>query len=147
MWRNLLQRLENVNDNKKKWTTKDSFVVEKKKGKLKTYAMLIAIYIQFFKICCFFNQFIIVTNQKNFNFLVTSHVLIWHTINIKIIRLIYNNCDDYIQVFHLQATSPQAISTRTKSKIFFISIYDFGMPKICFCQKYHIWKLFPLLHH
>ncbi len=63
---------------------------------MKTYAMLIAIYIQNFKIFCFFNQFVIVTNQKLFNFLVTFHVLIWHTINIKTIRLIYNNCDDYI---------------------------------------------------
>jgi hypothetical protein len=82
---------------------KYSFVVEKKRkktkmGKLKTYAMLIAIYIQIFKIFCFFNQFVVVINQKLssdiscFYLAYNKHVDHW---------LIWNNCDDYIQVFHL----------------------------------------------
>ncbi len=50
MWENLLHKPENVNDNKEKWVTKESFVIERKRkqgkmGKFNTYAMEIAIYI------------------------------------------------------------------------------------------------------
>jgi hypothetical protein len=53
---------------------------ETQMGKLNTYDALFIMHIQLFKIL-FFNQLIIVINQRPLNFKVVFHVLILHTID------------------------------------------------------------------
>jgi len=102
----MLQKPRNVNDNKRKKATKDSFVAKRKETmrKLNTCTNLVTIYIQILKLFCFLNQFIVVTSQNPFSFQVIFHVLIWQTINTPIIKSIFNNYDDFVQVFHLKMT-------------------------------------------
>jgi hypothetical protein len=109
----LLQKLGNVNDNKIKEATEDSFVVKKKEqmGKLNTCTTLITIYIQILKLFCFINQFIVVTS-----FQVIFHALIWQTVNTPIIKSIFNNYDDFVQVFHLKTTWSQNCQYPNKTK-------------------------------
>jgi hypothetical protein len=62
-----LQKLWNVNDKRK--ATKDSDVEkETQMGKMNTYDALFIMHIQLFKILFFFNQLIIVINQRPLNF-------------------------------------------------------------------------------
>jgi hypothetical protein len=62
--------------------TKDSNVEkETQMGKLNTCDALFIMHIQLFKIRFFFNQLIIIINQKPLNFKVVFHVLILHTID------------------------------------------------------------------
>jgi hypothetical protein len=66
----LLHKLENINDDKKKITTKDWFVIQLYiyMGKLNTYVKSINVYIEILKIFSFFNQLLIVINQGVFSF-------------------------------------------------------------------------------
>ncbi len=54
---------------------------ETQMGKLNTYDALFIMHIQLFKILFFFNQLIIVINQRPHKFKVVFHVFILHTID------------------------------------------------------------------
>ncbi len=110
-------------------------------GKLNTCAILVTIYIQILKIFFSFNQFVSIINQTPFHFHVIIHVFIWHTINMLMIKPIFNNCDDSLQVFHLQMALPQSYQYPNKTKhLFHFNLWAYNGNNL-FGQKCHIWKL------
>ncbi len=110
--------------------------------KLNTCTTLITIYIQILKLFCFFNQFIVVTSQKPFSFQVIFHAFIWQSINTPIIKSIFNNYDDFVQVFHLKTTWSQNCQYPNKTKhAFRFQFVTLKCYKFVQHHKCHIWKL------
>jgi hypothetical protein len=131
-----------------KRTTKKIIFVEKKINKEKSNSwshVLITINIWIFKLLCFFNQLIIVINQKLFNFQIIFHGVIWHTISMQIIKPILNNCDDFTSKFstskwHLY----KVVNTLARLNILFVSICDLKVLKIYLTKKLPFMVMLPI---
>jgi hypothetical protein len=89
---------------------------------------------QLLDILWFFNQIIVVINQKSFNFQTILYTCIMCVIKVQIIGPIYNHCDDLIKVFICKHHCCKVVNVEARLNIFFVSIYHLGMPRICLAK-------------
>ncbi len=122
-----------------KRATKKIIFVEEKRNKEKSNSwshVLITINIWIFQLLCFFNQLIIIINQKLFNFQIIFYGVFWHTISLWIIKPILNNCDGPRSKFSTcKRHLCKVVNTLARLNILFVSICDPRMLRIYLTKK------------
>jgi hypothetical protein len=96
---------------------------------------------QLLGILWFFNQIIVVINQKSFNFQTILYTCIMCVIKVQIIGLIYNHCDDLIKVLICKQHCCKVVKNKQDKTFFFGLNLSSWNAQNMFGQRCHVWKL------